>query len=119
MAAALFAGAASGGRGTGVIIYSTFLRWRLGMRTLRAAAAPAQISSFDLYKSVGTSLRRVATSFEQKLWPEFAGQPVLLSRLCSLPGVCDSVLSHSRQTAPLAICIYIVVASRQSCEIYC
>ena len=74
MAAALLAGAASGGGGTGVIIYSTFLRWRLGLRS-RAAAAPAQISSSDLYKALGTGLLGVAAVAERCVTPlrKFAG----------------------------------------------
>ncbi len=69
MAAALFAGAASGGRGAGLIIYSTFLRWRLGLRSRAggAAAAPAQLSSSDLYKAVSTCLLRVAKVAERCL----------------------------------------------------
>ena len=67
MAAALFAGAASGGGGTGVSV-TYYLR-------SRAAAAPAQISSSDPYKALGTGLLGVAAVAERCVTPlrKFAG----------------------------------------------
>ena len=65
MAAALFAGAASGGRGKGVNLLSTFASMASSRPASRAAAAPAQISSSDLYKALGTGLLGVAAVAER------------------------------------------------------
>ena len=75
MAASFLIGAAFGGGGARVTILGLrSRRWRLGLRS-RAAAAPAQISSSDLYKALGTGLLGVAAVAERCVTPlrKFAG----------------------------------------------
>ena len=73
MAAALFAGAAFGGGRASVTYSRSTRRWHLGLRSRAAAAQPGRRSNnFDLYKSLGTGLLRVAAVAE-RCWESCAG----------------------------------------------
>ena len=74
MAASFLIGAAFGGGGARVTILGLrSQRWRLGLRSRAAAAQPGRRSNnFDLYKSLGTGLLRVAAVAE-RCWESCAG----------------------------------------------
>ena len=74
MAASFLIGAAFGGGGARVTILGLrSRRWRLGLRSRAAAAQPGRRSNnFDLYKSLGTGLLRVAAVAE-RCWESCAG----------------------------------------------